>query len=185
MIRDPRSHLKTELRQEFLHVSFVTNCPAQTQVTMYLHHIEPCLVLVTPVMTPIGRLGFIIGGNIWNSGQTRQGLNEVQLGFNDCSVTGAESDKSSILLIRLQRENGSFMWVLIILNVVLSNDRIYFQLGPHSDANQGQHWRLSSPRHYLHKSDSQVTVVLSPCTVLYCCPPSLYCTVLLSSLPVL
>ena len=31
------------------------------------------------------------------------------------SVTGAESDKSSILLVRLQRERGSYIWVHTVM----------------------------------------------------------------------
>ena len=33
------------------------------------------------------------------------------------TVTGAESDKSSILLLRLQKEDGGFLWTHSVLQV--------------------------------------------------------------------
>ena len=47
-----------------------------------------------------------------------QKLSLLKLSLNSClAVTGAESDKSSILLLRLQKEDGGFIWTHSVLQV--------------------------------------------------------------------
>ena len=47
-----------------------------------------------------------------------QKLSLPKLSLNSClAVTGAESDKSSILLLRLQKEDGGFIWTHSVLQV--------------------------------------------------------------------
>ena len=47
-------------------------------------------------------------------------LSLPKLSLNSClAVTGAESDKSSILLLRLQKEDGGFIWTHSVLQVAI------------------------------------------------------------------
>ena len=43
-------------------------------------------------------------------------------------VTGAESDKSSILLLRLQKEDGGFIWTHSVLQVILHHENPYYSI---------------------------------------------------------
>ena len=43
-------------------------------------------------------------------------------------VTGAESDKSSILLLRLQKEDGGFIWTHSVLQVILHHEIPYYSI---------------------------------------------------------
>ena len=53
-------------------------------------------------------------------GEQTLSLSLPKLSLNSClAVTGAESDKSSILLLRLQKEDGGFIWTHSVLQVAI------------------------------------------------------------------
>ena len=76
---------------------------------------------------------------------------------SNTSVTQSESDRACILLLRLQRRNGSWLWVVLskhfLIPLCCDQMTLVLQVGAHGAAGEGSDRGDDLPRDCVHKPD--------------------------------